>query len=65
MYMIDMMMSSAVEDEKAAKENKNLRVWITVCVHKMPTSFIHVLSYWMVWMKNDHFVRITVVLKNA
>ena len=30
MYMFDMMMSSAVEDEKAARENKNLRVWMTV-----------------------------------
>ncbi|CAI8001099.1 Dynein heavy chain 7, axonemal, partial [Geodia barretti] len=29
MYMFDMMMSSAVEDEKAARENKNLRVWMT------------------------------------
>ena len=39
MYMIDMMMSSAVEDEKAAKENKNLRVWIIVCSHN--AFFLH------------------------
>ena len=30
MYMVEMMMSEACEDEKTAKENKNLKIWIVV-----------------------------------
>ena len=33
MYMFDMMMSSALEDEKAVKD-KNFRVWIVVCIYR-------------------------------
>ena len=46
MYMFDMMMSSAVKDVKAAKENKNLRVWITVSWGTLsPHSHPHTLTH--------------------
>ena len=35
MHMFDMMMCSAVSDEKAARENKSLRGWIVVGWAKM------------------------------
>ena len=31
MYMFTMMMTDALEDEAAAKDSKNVKIWIVVC----------------------------------
>ena len=33
MYLFSMLLHEAVEEEKAARENKNLKTWIVVCVY--------------------------------
>ena len=55
MHMFDMMMSSAVEDEKTTRDNKNLRVWIVVCcVNYEPVQgdFIFKISRVKMWQRS-------------
>ena len=32
MYMFTMMMTDALEDEASAKDTKNVKIWIVVCM---------------------------------
>ena len=42
MYLFEMLMEEAVRDHNIAKENKSLKIWITVSSTPQPTIMVHV-----------------------